>query len=130
VTPQELRDRTKKYAVDVVRTVEPLCDKPLTRDAALQLARAASSVAANYRAACVARSHAEFRSKIGLALEECDESVYWLELLTDVARPAGTALSTLATEGHELTRILGASKRTSHARSRTPRRGGGRPSPK
>jgi len=120
VTAQELRDRTKKYAIDTARFVEPLFGHVSRRDAASQLSRAAASVAANYRAACVARSHAEFIAKIGLALEECDESVYWLEFLAGCGC-FGEELGRLTIEGRELTKILGASKRTSRARSRTPR---------
>lgn len=93
-----------------------------TRDPAIQLARAATSTAANYRAACLARSHAEFRSKIGLTLEEADESVYWLEYLREAALSADPDLGPLTREGLELTRILGASKRTSTERAKHRRR--------
>ena len=121
VTPQELRDRTRKYALDVAKLAEPLFAYVVTRNAGEQLSRAAASAAANYRAACVARSHDEFRAKIGLALEECDESVYWLEFVADNGRLSEARLRELTTEGRELTKILGASKRTSRARSRTAR---------
>jgi len=120
VTPQELCDRTKTYAVEIARFAERLFGHVSRRDAASQLSRTAASVAANYRAACLARSHAEFTAKIGLALEECDESVYWLELLA-ACGAVGDELGRLTTEGRELTKILGASKRTSRARSRTTR---------
>jgi four helix bundle protein len=117
MTPQELRDRTRKYALDVARLAEPLFGYISTRAAAEQLSRAAASAAANYRAACVARSHDEFRAKVGLALEECDESVYWLEFVAGNGRLSKERLHELTTEGRELTRILAASKRTSLARS-------------
>jgi four helix bundle protein len=120
VTPQELRDRTKKYAVETARFAERLFGQASTRHAASQLSRAAASAAANYRAACVARSHAEFTAKIGLVLEECDESVYWLEFLAECGS-FGEEIGRLTSEGRELTKILGASKRTSRARSRPTR---------
>lgn len=121
MTPQELRDRTKQFAIDAARLGEPLLGSVATRDAAEQLMRAAASTAANYRAACVARSRTEFAAKIGLALEECDESVYWLELLAERGRVKGNVLDGLTREGRELTKILGASKRTSRRSSRDTR---------
>jgi four helix bundle protein len=117
MTPQELRRRTAAYAADVSRLARPPYGALPARDAASQLTRSAASAAANYRAACVARSHAEFRSKISVALEECDESVYWMEHLRDSGLAEEDELTALLTEGRELTKILGASKRTSHERS-------------
>ncbi len=64
-----------------------------------QVSRAAASAAANYRSACVARSHAEFRAKLGIALEECDESLYWLEFLRDSELSNGDGLAKLLKEG-------------------------------
>jgi four helix bundle protein len=122
VTPEELRNRTKQYAVDVTRFAQPLLGDFAARDPGAQLSRSAASAAANYRAACVARSHPEFRAKIGLALEECDESVYWLEFLRDAGLAQGEKLNRLLSEGRELARILGASKRTSQIRSRSSHR--------
>ena len=121
VTPQELRDRTRKYALEVAKLAEPLFAYVATRNAGEQMSRSAASAAANYRAACVARSRAEFTAKIGLALEECDESVYWLEFLAGCGR-CGDELGRLTSEGRELTKILAASKRTSLARSRKGKR--------
>jgi four helix bundle protein len=81
MTPEELRTRTARFASRVVRFARQLPADPGVQDIAGQLSRAAASTAAHYRAACLARSHAEFRSKIGIALEEADESVFWMELL-------------------------------------------------
>ncbi len=72
-----------------------------------------------YGAACVARSHAEFRAKIGVALEEADESVFWLEFLKRTGRVKGPEWDALLAEARELARILGASARTSRRRSDT-----------
>ena len=83
MTPKEPKDRTKRFAVDVIR----LCrDLPQTLDAKRvggQLIDASTSVAANYRAACRARSRPEFIAKLGIVLEESDESLFWLELMVD-----------------------------------------------
>jgi four helix bundle protein len=81
--PDDLRLRTKAFAVRVVRLYKSL---PFSTDAQVlgkQLLRSATSVAANYRAACRARSRAEWIAKIGVVVEEADESVFWLEMLSD-----------------------------------------------
>lgn len=90
----------------------PLLDTIHTRDPALQLTRAASSTAANYRAATRARSHAEFTAKIGLALEEADEAAFWLAHLRGIGVTTAP-LEELYEEAMELVAILGASRRTS-----------------
>ena len=80
---KELQDRTKRFAVAVVRFFSRL---PKTEAASVigrQLLRAGTSVAANYRAACRARSAADFISKISIVLEETDQTLFWLELLVD-----------------------------------------------
>lgn len=81
-----------------------------------QLLRSGTSVAANYRAACRARSRAEFAAKIGTVVEEAEETAFWLEMLeeTGVARPAQTA--ELYAEATELLRIFAASHRTARSR--------------
>jgi four helix bundle protein len=117
MTPQEMRERTAEFAERAGRLARPLLKNLAAQDAALQLASASASTAANYRAACVARSHAEFRAKIGLALEECDESVFWLEYLRRTGLSTHSDLPQLTKEGLELTRILGASRRTSARRA-------------
>lgn len=101
----------------VAGLVEPLFASVVTRENAAQLADASSSVGSNYGAACVARSHAEFRAKLGVALEEADESVYWLRFLQRTGRAKGPAWNAALTEGQELARILGASARTSRNRA-------------
>jgi four helix bundle protein len=83
VDAEELKGRTKAFALRSIRLIEAL---PKTRTADVigrQLLRAATSVGANYRAACRARSPAEFAYKIGVVEEEADESAYWLELLVE-----------------------------------------------
>lgn len=77
---QELRERIVRWAVDVGHLASPLFRNTETSHRASQLKRAADSTAANYRAACIARSHKEFLAKISIALEEADEAVGWLEM--------------------------------------------------
>jgi len=88
--PEELRDRTKAFALRGIRLYRSL---PTSADAQVlgkQLLRSATSVAANYRAACRARSRAEWIAKLGLVVEEADESLFWLQLMVDcdLIRPA------------------------------------------
>jgi four helix bundle protein len=71
-----------------------------------QLFRAGTSVGANYRAACRARSRADFISKLGLVLEEADESLFWLEILTETGHIAENLIKSLMKEGDEIVSIL------------------------
>jgi len=75
-----LQDRTKNLALRVARLVATLPNMPFGRTIANQIIRSATSVAANYRAACRGRSRAEFIAKLGITIEEADESLFWLEL--------------------------------------------------
>ena|ERR1043166_4117536 len=109
----DLRQRTKSYAIRIVRLYRSL---PHSSDAQVlgkQLLRSGTSVAANYRAACRARSRAEFISKISIVLEEADESAFWLELLGETEVVLPEKLATLVRETNELTAIFGATLRTS-----------------
>jgi four helix bundle protein len=109
----ELRKRTKDFALRVIRMARAL---PNTREANVisnQIIRSATSMAANYRAVGLARSKAEFIAKLGVVLEEADETVFWLELLAEsgVIKPA--KLSAILAEANELVAIFSASRRTS-----------------
>jgi len=110
---QELRARTKAFALRVIRMSQAL---PKTREANVisqQILRSATSVAANYRAAGRSRSKAEFLAKIGVVVEEADETVYWLELLRDGKLLSEAKLSDLLREANELTAIFTAGRRSS-----------------
>ena len=76
--------RTKQLAIDVIGLIEKLQKKQTTRTIINQLTRSVTSVAANYRAACLARSKAEFHSKICIVVEEADETLFWLELIEEL----------------------------------------------
>jgi len=118
VTPAELQERTLVFAVDTYKFVKPLFRDVETRYVAEQLARCSGSVAMNYRAACLARSHREWTAKMGLVREEADESLGWLIFIdrTGMAVASRQAGQTLLEEARQLARIFGASFRTSQSR--------------
>ena len=109
----ELKQRTKLFAIRIVKLFRSLPHTPDAQTLGKQVLRSGTSVAANYRAVSRARSKAEFISKMGTVVEEADETVFWLELLneTDVLRPERTM--DLLKEANELLAIFGASLRTS-----------------
>jgi four helix bundle protein len=112
MTPEELRSRLTAFAVAVTCFCKPLFARPDTRNIADQLSRAATSVASNYRVACRARSKREFISKIGIALEEADEAVGWLEVLRGIDPSFSEATAPLLKEAREIVAILSASRVT------------------
>jgi four helix bundle protein len=81
--PEELRERTKQFAIRAIRLFRALPRTEEARVIGRQFLRAATSVAANYRAVCRARSRAEFAAKMGVVLEEANETLFWFELLAD-----------------------------------------------
>ncbi|MGD0338356.1 MAG: four helix bundle protein [Bacteroidota bacterium] len=84
MTPDELKKRTKKFSLDIIRLVESLPNNKIGNILGKQLMRSATSVGANYRSACRARSKADFISKIQIVEEEADESMYWLEMIQEL----------------------------------------------
>jgi four helix bundle protein len=113
--PEELRARTKQFAIRIVRLFRSLPKNDEARIMGKQLLRAGTSVAANYRAVCRARSRAEFISKIGVAVEEADETVFWLEILVETGIVPKARMEKLLAEANELLAILAASQRTARA---------------
>ena len=112
VTADELRRRTKQFAIGIVRLCRSLSPTPEARIMSNQLLRCGTSVGANYRAVCRARSRADFISKIGIVVEETDESVFWLELLVETGIAPAQRISALVAEANELLAIFGASQLT------------------
>jgi len=108
----ELQDRTKSFALRVLTLMERLSNTIGGRALANQLARSATSVGANYRAACRARSRAEFASKIGTVAEEADESLFWLELIRDGSFVSQKKIASLISEADELTAIFTSGRRS------------------
>lgn len=109
MTPAELRTRSEAFAVRALRVTASFLGSLATRDVALQLRRSATSVAQNYGACTIARSHADFIAKLRLALEEADESARWIRILRDAGLADGAEIDGLLREATELARILGAS---------------------
>ncbi len=103
---EEMKRRTKQFALRVIRLVETL---PNTRTADIlgrQLLRSGTSVGANYREACRGQSKPDFISKVGIALKEADESLYWMELLIEAELIAEKLLTPLMQECDELIAIM------------------------
>jgi len=108
----ELRSRTKAFALRVLRLVNSLPRRMDSDVIAKQLLRSATSVAANYRAAQRPTSKAELISKISVVVEEADETVFWLELLTESGLVSAERIGDLTREANELLAIFAASQRT------------------
>jgi four helix bundle protein len=106
---QELKERTKQFALRVMRLVDALPNTAKGRAIASQLVRSGTSVADNYRAACRGRSKAEFIAKVGIAEEEADETVLWLELIIDDKLLPEKKVAPLLKEANEVTAIMAAS---------------------
>ena len=107
-----LKQRTKQYALRVIRLVEALPRGRTAEVIGRQLLRSGTSVGANYRAACRAKSTADFISKMGTVEEESDESLYWMELLVDAGLIKAKSAELLMKEGDELVAITVASINT------------------
>src|SRR5256885_1443911 len=118
MTPVDLKKRTKVFAMRIVRLTQTLEDNWISRTMGHQLLRSGTSVGANYRAASRARSPAEFRSKMGIVLEEADETAYWMELLIDSQIVKAEKLQPLLQEANELVAISVASINTSRRNSK------------
>ena len=112
MTEKELKLRTRKFAVEILNFVDKLPNRRSANIIGNQLGRSASSIASNYRAACRARSHAEFISKIGIVEEEADESIFWLDIIPDTKNSTLEVITPLLNEALELTAIFTAASKT------------------
>lgn len=110
--PEQLRDRTKAFALNVIRLFRSLPYRTDTQVLGKQLLRCGTSVAANYRAVCRARSKAEFVARMGIVVEEADETILWLELLIESGIVPRETCAELLAEAHELAAIFTASQQT------------------
>jgi four helix bundle protein len=112
MTKEELKNRTKKFALRIIKLVEAL-PKTKTGDVVgKQLLRCGTSVAANYRAACRAKSTSDFISKLGIVEEEGDESMFWLEIIIESNLMAKELVESLLNEADEIVAIIVSSKKT------------------
>ena len=107
-----LKKRTKQFALRVMKLVDALPRTTAGRAIGRQLMDSATSVGANYRAACRGRSKAEFAAKLGTVTEEADESCYWLELIIEGDLLATELVTPLLNEANELTAIFTAATKT------------------
>lgn len=115
MTADEFKRRTKAYAIRVIRLVESLPKGGTAFVIGRQLIRAGTSVGANYRAACRAKSRADFISKMTIVEEECDESLHWMELLVETNLVKASLIESLVKEGDELLAMTVASARSARA---------------
>jgi four helix bundle protein len=109
---EQFRNRTKKFVVDNIKLYR---DLPKTEEARIigkQLLRSSSSVGANYRAACRARSQAEFHSKISIVVEEADESAFWMEVMVEADIVKQDKLAYLFGEANEILKVVASARKT------------------
>lgn len=116
MTETEMKQRTKQFALRVIKLVGALPNTITGRVLGGQLVRSGTSVGANYRAACRGRSKAEFIAKLGTVEEEADESAYWMELIVEGGLLAEGQVRALHQEADELTAIVAASRKTAARR--------------
>jgi four helix bundle protein len=109
---EELRERTKKFAIRIIRLFKALPKAAEAQIIGKQLLRSGTSVGANYRAVCRARSKAEFVARIGIVAEEADESVFWLEIIEETKIFNAKQLQEILKEAKELAAIFSASQKT------------------
>lgn len=121
---QELKDRTKKFALRVIRLCGALPGTYIGRRIGDQLVRCGTSIGANYRAACRARSVAEFNAKLGIVLEEADETSYWLEIVMDAELLRKSLVEPLYEESEELNAIFYSALQSARTRTATAKREG------
>src|ERR1700761_9256317 len=112
---EAFKGRTKKFVIDNIKIYRTL---PKTEEAKIigrQLLRSSSSVGANYRAACRARSQTEFHSKLSIVVEEADESVFWMEILVESEIIRQEELNSLMQEANEILKVVSTARKTSTA---------------
>jgi four helix bundle protein len=112
---KQLQDRTKKFAVRIIKAFSRLPKNEAARVVGRQFLRSGTSLAANYRAACRSRSAADFVSKIAVVTEETDETLFWFELLIESDLINAKVIQPLMSECDELLKIFSASLATAKA---------------
>ncbi len=110
-----MKQRTKAYAVRVIKLVNALPRTPVGGSLGRQLLDAGTSAGANYRAVCRAKSLADFVNKLRIVEEECDESLYWMELLVETGTVKASRLEDLMDEGAQILAIVVASAKTARS---------------
>jgi four helix bundle protein len=120
MTQDEMKSRTKQYALRVIRLVDSLPNRKAANHIGGQLLRCGTSVGANYRSSCRAKSTADFIAKLAIVEEEGDESIYWMELLIEDEIVKPVLLESLMDEGNQIVSMIVASINTAK-RSRHPK---------
>jgi four helix bundle protein len=113
---EDFKERTKRFAVRIIQFVELMPRSEVGDVLYRQLLRAGTSVGANYRSACRARSRAESIARMGVVEEECDESIYWMELLIGTGRVKPSTIAGLLKESNEILSLVVASLKTARSR--------------
>lgn len=126
---QEMKERTKQFALRVIKLVAALPETRVGEVIGKQLVRSGTSVGANYRAACRAKSKKDFVYKINVVEEEADESLFWLEMIREASLLPANRVDALLKEADELTAIMTATGRTAKQRMRAGRGSPDRGSP-
>jgi len=116
--PKDLKQRTKEFALRIIKLVESLPQGKISDVIGRQLLRSGTSVGANYRSACRAKSTADFISKMGTVEEEADESIYWMELLVESGPISKDEVDELLDEADQLVAIIVSSIKTARARKK------------
>ena len=109
---ENIKRRTKQLAIDVILLYENMRKTDSTRIIGKQLIRSATSTAANYRAACIARSQREFFSKLSIVVEEADETLFWFEILKDTKFVSEKDLKPLMDETLEILKIVSKARKS------------------
>ena len=108
---EQFRIRTKTFAIDLCKFLETVPQKEVTKNIIRQNIRSGTSVAANFRAACRSRSDAEYYSKLCTVVEECDETIFWLELIEEINPENKEKENSLINEAKELLYVFSTTKK-------------------
>jgi four helix bundle protein len=109
---EEIKKRTKNIGLEVIRLIDELPVKASSKAIAAQIVRCSTSIGANYRAACRAKSDADFINKLKIVEEEADETIYWLEVLEESGLIGGEKIAMIKKETNEILAIIVASINT------------------
>ena len=118
MSPDDFRQRTFRFGVRIVRLIQTLTKNDVGRVIGNQLLRSGTAVGANYRAAARARSRADFIAKMGIVEEECDETLYWLEMLGELQLINADRSNELRAEGNEILALVVASVKTARGNAK------------
>lgn len=119
MSPEDLQKRTKAFAIRIMRLAAILEKDPLGKFIGRQIFRSGTSEAANYRAACKPKSAKDFIAKLGIVIEEADETVFWLEMIEESGIIKNNLITGLLREAKELTAIMVASRNSAIRNQRT-----------